>query len=186
MLISHGVMFISLLQETYSAYEQQKLYTHILQKDLKLLRDNKSYERANATYYEHKKNDLFYKTVTGTRMLGADGNFDEIDNITTYNRWKMTTKPYGAVAHRKYMEWKDHISGGQPTQRQYYISIYLLFGFLTLCLYFHSIADRDNEFEKENQIKRVRMLWDDIRYNDQLLSHDIVFERFKLSIDFNS
>lgn len=80
--------------------------------------------------------DPAYRLFVDPKPLGSNGNFDEVDKVTMYHRWKMTTKPYGDIAHKHYLRWVSNLPKGPSVEA----------------------------LRAVDQTTNVRKLWDDIRF----------------------
>ena len=121
--------------EAFTPLELDKIYEYAIKHDLEVINRNDSYAVVTKQYLKERRQDTAYCDFVDPNPMGANGDFNEIDMFTMYNRWKKTSKPYGELAHKHYQQWKDALPAGPSVE------------FL----------------RAQDQVQKVRQLWDDIR-----------------------
>lgn len=104
--------------EEYSTYEVDKMYQHQLNHDInKLVKIKGSYKQRSEKFNEIRQNDPDYAKLAATKPLGETGNFVELLQYTSRPSWQLTSKPYGEIAHKRYLEYIANLPKG-PTEEE--------------------------------------------------------------------
>ena len=99
-----------------STFDMQKIYQFQLEKDIKKITKKKGfYKERNARHVELRETDPEYRKVAVPLTTGKDGLFTDTLPLTVEDSWKLTTKPYGELAHKRYLHYLAHIPPG-PTE----------------------------------------------------------------------
>lgn len=97
-------------------YDLEKIYKFQLEKDIiKLKKVKGSYADRKRKYVEDRIDDPFYQAVSEVPDVAKNGNFVEVvEHPTTINAWRLTSQPYGIIAHKRYLEYIANLPRG-PT-----------------------------------------------------------------------
>lgn len=172
--------------EEQSPYDINKLYDYMLEQDLMKVKElNKFYEEPLENIEQkYTKNSIQYKKYMERlkrvkvskeylpTTLGLDGNFNEVFSLTIEKAWKESSQPYGAMAHKRYLEYLSHIPEPQGyeilkeiTQRKHDLKLWqdLKFGE-------YELREWKKPVEEENMIDREKRL-----YKEKLLNREKYF-----------
>jgi hypothetical protein len=101
-----------------NSFDLEKIYRYQLEKDVKKLVVKKgSYQHRNDLYLKFRHADPFYSEIAKPHALGADGNFNETAKVVADYDWRISTKPYGEHAHKRYLKYVENLPKG-PTAHE--------------------------------------------------------------------
>lgn len=96
--------------------DMEKIYKFQLEKDLKKIVARKgTYRDHYNSYMQVRESDPTYRSIGVPSTLGADGDFGSVIEQTKENSWQSTSKPYGVIAHKRYLEYLANLPKG-PTK----------------------------------------------------------------------
>jgi hypothetical protein len=96
-----------------TSFDVDKLYGFQLEKDIKKIRTMKgSYEARNNMYLNIRATDPYYQAVASVPQLGKRANFRDLLQHTTETSWRVTSQPYGVIAHKRYLEYLHNLPKG--------------------------------------------------------------------------
>lgn len=99
-------------------YDIEKVYQFQLEKDLAKIRQARGpYKERNDLYTQLRHEDPLYHEIAKTAPLGQDGDFNALLPYTKDESWKQTSKPYGEIAHKRYLEYLANLPKG-PTDEE--------------------------------------------------------------------
>lgn len=101
-----------LIGEELDEFAQEKIYYYQLRKDLEKLRSMGGYKATMYEYLKKKENDANFQMMNDKHPLGQDGNFAEVSDQTADMRWRQTTLPYGIIANKRFIYWKNNLPAG--------------------------------------------------------------------------
>lgn len=99
-------------------HDIEKIYNFQLEKDLKKLRERKgSYKARVEKFTRIRESDPAYREIAIPPSLGEKGNFNQVDVTMIDHSWQSTSKPYGVIAHKRYLEYLANLPKG-PTKNE--------------------------------------------------------------------
>lgn len=94
----------------------EKIYRYQLEKDLKKMVERKGTYKSRADKFTRiRESDPEYRHIAIAPTFGAEGNFIDINAQTKLHSWQSTSKPYGVIAHKRYLEYLANLPKG-PTK----------------------------------------------------------------------
>lgn len=99
-------------------YDIEKVYRFQLEKDIaKIKKSRGTFKERNKTYESIRQEDPEYQKIAAPTLVGANGEFSSLLPYTKEESWRSTSKPYGIIAHKRYLEWLANLPKG-PTEEE--------------------------------------------------------------------
>ena len=99
-------------------YDLQKIYNYQLSKDIEKIKTIKGkYVDRNNIFLSVRMEDPFYEAVATYPKLAIDGDFIHLLPYTIEESWRSSSKPYGMIAHKRYLEYLANLPRG-PTDEE--------------------------------------------------------------------
>lgn len=94
-------------------FDVQKIYQFQLNKDIeKLTKQKGKYKDRNKRFLQIRTIDEEYKRVAIPSNIANNGQFNEILEFTIDETWKLSSRPYGEQAHKRYLDYIANIPKG--------------------------------------------------------------------------
>lgn len=104
--------------EDFSTYEADKMYKYQLERDIKKIVEKRGhFAMKNALFLEARQTDADYAELANPKKVGEDGNFIALQNKAIPLSWMSTIRPYGEIAHKRYLEYLANLPKG-PTEEE--------------------------------------------------------------------
>jgi hypothetical protein len=99
-------------------YDIEKIYEFQLYRDLAKINEVKGpFQERNERFLRLRHRDPIYHEIAKTPNAGSDGNFTDLLKYTAEDSWRLTSKPYGEIAHKRYLEYLANLPKG-PTEEE--------------------------------------------------------------------
>lgn len=96
-------------------HDLEKIYQFQLDKDIqKMVKRKGPYKKRADLFMDIRHTDPDFRSVAVPPKLGSDGEFVELLAHTATKSWQATSKPYGEIAHKRYLEYLANLPKG-PT-----------------------------------------------------------------------
>lgn len=103
--------------ESLGAWEQERIYKYTLELDEKRIVSKGGVAAKELAYLQQREQDAFYREVNDRKQLGAGGVFQQVADLATDESWRSSSRPYGILMHKRYLEWLGNLPAG-PSQGQ--------------------------------------------------------------------
>jgi hypothetical protein len=99
-----------------NTHDMEKIYEYQLEKDLqKIVQRKGTYKSRAEAYNRIRETDPEYQEIALPDRFGAYGDFNSVDFKLKEHSWQSTSKPYGVIAHKRYLEYLANLPKG-PTK----------------------------------------------------------------------
>lgn len=95
-----------------STWDNERIMKFMLEKDLKVINDHETVRAKEEKYFAQRSTDVSYLTIANAKPLGKLGKLSEVADESAEVSWRVTTKPYGMISHKRYLEWLGDLPAG--------------------------------------------------------------------------
>ena len=100
-----------------STWDNERIMKFMLDKDLKVINKHRTVREKEEKYLTQRSTDVTYLTIANAKPLGRLGNLAEVADESAEVSWRVTTKPYGVISHKRYLEWLGDLPAG-PSEEE--------------------------------------------------------------------
>eukprot|EP00597_Dinobryon_sp_UTEXLB2267_P007232 CAMPEP_0170095938 /NCGR_PEP_ID=MMETSP0019_2-20121128/28267_1 /TAXON_ID=98059 /ORGANISM="Dinobryon sp., Strain UTEXLB2267" /LENGTH=825 /DNA_ID=CAMNT_0010317791 /DNA_START=242 /DNA_END=2716 /DNA_ORIENTATION=+ len=102
--------------EEESARDRDKIIQFQISKDIeKLIAAKGSYKERSEKYLSMRQEHADFVEISAVPKMGMNGDFRQISRLTRDRSWRISSKPYGEIAHKRHLEYIANLPKG-PTK----------------------------------------------------------------------
>ncbi len=100
-----------------STWDNERIMKFMLEKDLQVINKHRTVKEKEEKYLAQRSTDVTYLTIANAKPLGRLGKLSEVADESAEVSWRVTTKPYGMISHKRYLEWLGDLPAG-PSEEE--------------------------------------------------------------------